>query len=293
MSSDKKGSEDTDLEYQYSSEDAGGESSSLETPKKRPILQVLKEKLKERLPKQKKYRVLLFIAVAVYILYKFLNVGTPPLKPSESASQKIEAQRLVEPQNNPSKAAVAEKKLEAAAQKEAAKLAAKPVQAPPPPAALTPAKPVEAPQPAPAPVPVAAAPVVSTTVATTTSTTPSSAQIQELQMSLDRIGRAVSALESSLLTLTTSVVRLSDRVNALSAESKRRNLAIYQPMLPIYFLHSLTNDRAWVNSSGGDFETIKVGDMLPGYGRIQKIDVQKGVISTTSGRTISYGPNDG
>jgi len=266
MGSDKKRSAASE-EYQYAGEDLG-EESLLETPQKRPLtLQALKAKLIERLPKKKKYRVLLFLALGVYILYKFLDVGTPPAKVSTPTPEKIASQSLAKP---------ADEKVQPVVKTEGKKVE-KPVAIP---AAMAPAKP--------------GTKNIDLGVVNNTSGTEPSAQIKELQTSLDQMNHSVTVLESSLLSLTSSVIRLSDKVNALE-KSRTKSIPaanIKPPVLLVYYLQSLTTGRAWVESSVGDFTTVKVGDSLPGYGQVKGIDVRAGNISTSSGRMIYYGPND-
>lgn len=265
MGSDKKRTS-SDAEYQYASEDLGEESLQQAPQKPALTLRALKEKLLERLPKKKKYRVLLFLGLAAYVLYQFMDVGTPPAKTSMPTPQKIIAQPLAQP-SSPSSSE--EKKQPEAAVKKVEK-----------PAAVVSSS--EA---------VSSMPKVDMGAETDQA---SNAQIKELQASLEQVNRSVSMLESSLFSLTNSVIRLSDKINLLE-ESHFENARISklkQSIFPVYHVQSLVAGRAWVSSSAGNFTTVKVGDSLPGYGEIENIDVRAGTISTSSGRVISYGPND-
>jgi hypothetical protein len=272
MSGDKKKSVSSDLEYQYEGESMGEES--LEAPQKRPpMLQVLKEKLKERLPKKKSHKILLIIGVAIYVLYKFLDVGTPPPPPSVPATTKINAQQLTKPAPAVQKLAVVEKQPE------------KPIQKP---AAVS--APVEN-------LDVEKASLASTNTSNNIAVEMEQhAEIKELQATLNQMNHSLMALESSLLTLTGSAINLSKKVNSLeqSRQKSEKSAAAPQSLLLVYYLHSLTNERAWLKLPGkGELITVKVGDFLPGYGQVQKIDVYGGVIFTSSGRVVNYGPNDG
>jgi len=271
MSSDKKSSTVGEPEYQYTGEEEAEES--LEVPMKRPsMLHMIKEGLRGSLPKKKSYRVLLFLGIAIYMLYKFLNVGTLPPKEKMSAAEKVNTQQLTKT----TPPATAKTK--------------------------TVTKTVEKKPPAAAPVVAAVAAVEAKNIdllkdnkpASATASAVTSTQIKDLQNGLDQMNRSVSLLETSLGSLTNSVIRLADKVNALEkTQPKNRPSSVgSQPTLVVYYLQSLTGGRAWVQSPTGDFTSVKVGDSLPGYGEIQKIDVAMGLIITSSGRTISYGPND-
>lgn len=117
-------------------------------------------------------------------------------------------------------------------------------------------------------------------------------QMAELQASLDQMNQSIATLESSLLSLTGSVIGLSNKMTALEVMRQEGIMSLRRHRLPAYHLQSLVPQRAWLMSSRGKLITVKVGDILPGYGRIEIIDTEAGIISTSSGRVIYYGPYD-
>jgi hypothetical protein len=265
MSSNKKNSSASESEYEYVGEE-GGQETLLEVPKKPAFsLAMLKEKLIERLPRKKSHKFLLFIGVAIYVLYKFLNVETPPPASSASVPGKIAAQQLAKPPADQSPSKSVEKK-------------AAPTVTAAVPAAITSAKDANTKE----------------SIFNKPSNGEASTQVKELQTHLDQISQSLTSLESSLMSLTNSVIRLADKVNALekTREKSKQVMVIKPAILPVYYLQSLVHGRAWVESPLGDLITVKVGDILPGYGKIQSIDIRTGILATTSGRVISYGPND-
>jgi hypothetical protein len=263
MGSDKKHSSGSDAEYQYGGEEAGDESLQHAPQKSASMFQTMKERLRERLPKKKLYRVLLFLALGVYVLYKFLDVGTPPPKAPISTPEKIAAQQLAKP------APSDEKKVQSVKKEE---------------------KKVEKSTVVSSPATFSAAPQTHDLE----DTGQSSAHIQELKASLDQMNHSVSALESSLFSLTNLVIRLSDKINLLERSRilKMNDFGASRSFSPLYHVHSLVAGRAWIKSSRGNLNTVKVGDTLPGYGEIQSINVRTGRIATSSGRVISYGSRD-
>jgi len=266
-----------DAEYQYAGTEGAGEESVVEVPQRQTLsLQSIKEKLLERLPKKKKYRVLLFLGIGVYILSKFLDVGTPSTNSSTPASAKINSQQLTKPSDEELR------KIKAAEKKKADKKVEKPA---------------------------AAAAVSVTTKETLTKTKDTGvsksstfdiegdSHFKELQTNLNQMSDSIKTLESSLLSLTSSVTRLSDKLKVLDDDNqKSKSLLVTTQRRSIfvtYYLQSLTYGRAWIISPSGDyFTSIKVGDFVPGYGQVQNIEVHPGLITTSSGRTITYGPND-
>lgn len=264
MSSEKKKhAASSDTEYQYTDESVAHEPAEIEQ-KPKFSLHMLRDKLIERLPKKKKQRVILFLLVAVYVVYKFLSGGESTTLPPKQTPEKVISQPLGQPTT-----------------------AAAPVKPTPQPATQPVTKPVitETVIPAPAKnlneaaIPDLAVPM----------------QVKALQADLDQIRHSVGSLESSLLSLTGSVIGLSHKMSALEkhAQAEKSVVGKQSPtQLPTYYVQSLVSGRAWLCCSAGTFTTVKVGDFLPGYGQIQKINVQNGVISTSSGRVIQYGPND-
>ncbi len=59
-----------------------------------------------------------------------------------------------------------------------------------------------------------------------------------------------------------------------------------------YYVRAMITGRAWLVSSKGATLTISTGDQLPGYGQIQEIDPEKGMVMTSSGRVINYMSRD-
>ncbi|MCX7125751.1 MAG: type IV secretion protein IcmG, partial [Gammaproteobacteria bacterium] len=62
--------------------------------------------------------------------------------------------------------------------------------------------------------------------------------------------------------------------------------------LMVFHLRAVLPDRAWITSTSGETITVTIGDPIQDYGTVQAIDVQHGIIETSSGRKIEYGSND-
>ena len=67
-----------------------------------------------------------------------------------------------------------------------------------------------------------------------------------------------------------------------------------KPLLPapVYYLQAVLPGRAWLQSSLGQTQTVRVGDLLRGYGAVTAINAEKGVVQTSSGKRIEYGRDD-
>jgi hypothetical protein len=267
MSHDKKRSTSSDMEYQYADESSGQESLQ-EPSKKSSPLRMLREKIAQRLPKSRKSRVLFTLITGVYLAYTFLNFGggekgkEVPYKPRLAQENGVD-------QSTSSKPAL-------------------PVEPVKPPVAIQ----VE---------PLSAPPVIETPPQTSdfkpTTSAPAvslleSSALKEMTAKIAQLNHTTTELQSSLLNLTGSAVRLSEKVTRLEKINQRQKKENEINPLPIFYVRSLASGRAWIYSSIGDTMTVKVGDFIPGYGQVKKIDFYKGMIWTTSDRQIQYGVND-
>lgn len=111
-------------------------------------------------------------------------------------------------------------------------------------------------------------------------------QIQQLQSQVNDMTNSISTLNSQLQVI----------VNELRAISIDRSLrgrnAILTTTGTAYHLKALVPGRAWLQSKEGHSTTVTIGDRLPGYGIIQMINVPQGIVTTSSGAIIQYGPKD-
>jgi intracellular multiplication protein IcmG len=62
--------------------------------------------------------------------------------------------------------------------------------------------------------------------------------------------------------------------------------------LPAYYIQAMVPGRAWLVNQKGTATTVGIGDELPGYGIINAIDVNQGLVITTQGKLISYHQDD-
>ncbi len=61
---------------------------------------------------------------------------------------------------------------------------------------------------------------------------------------------------------------------------------------PIYFIKAIMPGRAWLVNTSGTTLTVKVNDSVPGYGQVNQILPEKGIIELAQGGTIGFNPND-
>lgn len=57
----------------------------------------------------------------------------------------------------------------------------------------------------------------------------------------------------------------------------------------IYYVEAVVPGRAWLQGSDGETISVSIGSYLEGYGRVTRIDTEKGIVVTSSGHIIPYG----
>jgi intracellular multiplication protein IcmG len=147
-------------------------------------------------------------------------------------------------------------------------------------------------QPAPSPLvsPVTPAPnmqaVTAQNQATQQSITSLEGQVQQLQSQM-------SDLNNSIATLTNQIQVVANEVRAIALGQQLKGRGIGMPIkCTAYYLKAIVPGRAWLQARNGATTTVKIGDRLPGYGIIQMINVQQGIVTTSSGGIIQYGSKD-
>ena len=59
-----------------------------------------------------------------------------------------------------------------------------------------------------------------------------------------------------------------------------------------YFVKALVPGRAWLFNGKGDFLTVIRGTSVPRYGRVRSINVERGLVTTTTGDKIGFAASD-
>ncbi len=121
-------------------------------------------------------------------------------------------------------------------------------------------------------------------------------KIAQLQRSLLSINRNLADIQQNLSTLTSTVQNLQQQVSASQNQrpiNTKPSVARKKPVNTVsYTLKAIVPGRAWILGSNGRTFTVRVGDPLSGYGIINAIDSNQGIVGTSSGKLIQYGPND-
>lgn len=114
-------------------------------------------------------------------------------------------------------------------------------------------------------------------------------QVSNMQSQLEQAREDNRQLRQTVSDLSAQVEELTGKLNQVIAQlhvSPQKTPSI------VFHLRAVVPDRAWVISNKGETLTVTAGDHLEGYGTVRTIDAKNGVILTSSGRKIVYGPND-
>lgn len=119
-------------------------------------------------------------------------------------------------------------------------------------------------------------------------------QLQGVAGSVAAVSDTQAQVNATLVALTEEVKALSQQVNAAQLKPVSAPQAPRPVLKPIVFhLKALTPGRAWIMDNQAHSTSVKVGDQLARYGVINRIDVDQGLVLTSSGLTIQYNDVDG
>jgi intracellular multiplication protein IcmG len=117
--------------------------------------------------------------------------------------------------------------------------------------------------------------------------------MNELANRVNVLGQVVESLNGQLMQQQTSLTQMSQSMEKKKPAGKHKQTVVKKAALPpVLYVQAMVPGRAWLQSSTGANTTVSVGDMIPGYGVVQMIDVGQGAVYTSSGAIIHYSPND-
>ena len=121
-------------------------------------------------------------------------------------------------------------------------------------------------------------------------------QLEKLQSGLLRSQAALVALNHTMIDLSASLQDTTKQVQELNALKPKpkpvKRVVKPAPPQEVYHVKAIVPGLAWLESSRGKTVSIRVGDSLAGYGVVQVISPQQGMVITSDGTVIQYGVND-
>jgi intracellular multiplication protein IcmG len=117
--------------------------------------------------------------------------------------------------------------------------------------------------------------------------------IADLQNQIQQLQTQIGQVTSSVSTLTNQMQVIANEIRAVSVGRTLKGRGISLNVSgKAYTLRALIPGRAWLQAKDGSATTVAIGDRLPGYGIIQMINTDQGIVTTSSGAIIQYGPRD-
>ena len=121
--------------------------------------------------------------------------------------------------------------------------------------------------------------------------TVSQKQLAKLDDAVSQTQQEISAVSSKLDQLTTAMQQLLLEVEKLKPPKVSQKKQVAKP-IPIYHIRAIVPGRVWLESADGKSVTLRVGDVLEGYGRVEAISPRQGFVLMSNGTYIQYGEND-
>lgn len=132
----------------------------------------------------------------------------------------------------------------------------------------------------------------------------------EVQAQVERINANVADIQSTLANLSAQMSAMNNTVQDLSAqvsqqqtqmqlatvmqeEKKAKQRAVAKkmggtaPARTVYYLQAMVPGRAWLVSDKGSMLTVKIGDLVPGYGEVVSIDTNLNAVTTSNDSVIT------
>lgn len=161
-------------------------------------------------------------------------------------------------------------------------------------AAVPTAAPVAAVQPTPAPQPITVDnPTMDANVQRLQMQNQANQQtIANLQSQVQQMQSQMSDLTNSLSALTNQIQVLANELKAIATDRLLQGRDLSVSSGPVYHVKAMVPGRAWIQTRDRNLTSVSIGDRLPGYGIIQMINTDQGIVTTSSGAIIHYGPKD-
>lgn len=103
--------------------------------------------------------------------------------------------------------------------------------------------------------------------------------LQRLQNQVDQIDRKMDDISNQMRKMTEKTKLV---VKPVQTDGPKKVMTI----------RALQIGRAWLNDGSDQTISVAVGDVLKSYGKVTNILVDDGMVLTSSGRVIEFGPND-
>ena len=120
-------------------------------------------------------------------------------------------------------------------------------------------------------------------------------QLSQLNDQVSDSHQAQQQIAQALQHLTFQMQQLDKTINSRLAnlnKTKHHGKVKALPKPITYQIKAIIPGRAWLLASSGKTTTVRVGDVLKNYGKVDVIGADSGRVLTSSGKVIGYGVDD-
>lgn len=117
-------------------------------------------------------------------------------------------------------------------------------------------------------------------------------QLLGLKEAISKTQEDISSVGQNVGQLTATTQQLLLEVQQLKAPPKIKPKKKAAKPLAVYHIRAIVPGRVWIESADGRDVTLRVGDSLEGYGTVEVISPQQGMVLMSNGSYIQYGIND-
>jgi predicted nuclease with TOPRIM domain len=114
-----------------------------------------------------------------------------------------------------------------------------------------------------------------------------SSMVRKLKDAKGSIDNRFEDMESEIDRLVSTMKDLQSKLEMVEKEMVKKKAPPKPKTAEIsYQIQAVVEGRAWLEDNNGRTLTIKVGDIVPQYGVVTKIDAVNSLVFTSSGKTI-------
>jgi intracellular multiplication protein IcmG len=117
-------------------------------------------------------------------------------------------------------------------------------------------------------------------------------QLLGLKDAVSQAQQDISSISQNVSQLTVAMQQLLLEMQQLKSPAKTKSKKKATKPLVVYHIRAIVPGRVWIESADGKSATLRVGDSLEGYGTVEVISPQQGMVLMSDGSYIQYGVND-
>lgn len=112
-------------------------------------------------------------------------------------------------------------------------------------------------------------------------------QLDDMHSQMQEVSETNDQMKKAMVLLLQELKNINENMQV----KMPKKTALPKPNL-VYSIRAMVDGRAWILGSNGLAESVTVGEPIPGYGNVTGIYPARGLITTTTGKSIRLGDND-